>query len=344
MDHTQPVDDAALKTVGVGILSFAHLHADGYAGCLAAMPDARLLAIADEDEARGQAAAKRYDADHVATAEALLARDDIQAVIICSENARHKELAITAAEAGKHVLCEKPLATTRADALAMIEACARHGVKLQTAFPVRFNAATIALRDAVRSGEVGQPLAVAARNPGIFPGGWFADPALAGGGAVIDHTVHVADALRWIFDAEFTEVYAEVSTRIYDIPVDDTGLLMLRMSNGLPVSLDTSWSRPANWPIWGGVTIDVIGEGGVLSLDAFNDNVQVVETQGPSHALVSTVASGDPEMVRAFVDAVKHDTPPLVTGEDGLKAVEVALCAYESARRGEPVACPDVLV
>ncbi len=332
------------EPVGVGIISFAHLHAEGYAGCLTAMPDVRLVAIADGDAPRGRDAAARYGAEYVPDVAALLAREDIQAVVICTENARHKEMTVAAAEAGKHVLCEKPLATTRADALTMIETCARHGVKLQTAFPVRFNAPTVALREAVRAGEIGQPLAISARNPGTFPGGWFGDPELAGGGAVIDHTVHVVDALRWIFDAEVVEVYAEVSTRIYDILVDDTGLLMLRLSNGLPVSLDTSWSRPANWPIWGGVTIDVIGEQGVLSLDAFNDNLEVVETRGPSHALLSTVASGDPEMIRAFIDAVKHDTPPLVTGEDGLKAVEVALCAYESARRGEAVACPDVLV
>ena len=332
------------EPVGVGIISFAHLHAEGYAGCLTAMPDVHLVAIADEDEPRGRDAAARYGAEYMPDVAALLAREDLQAVVICTENARHKEITVAAAEAGKHVLCEKPLATTRADALTMIETCGRHGVKLQTAFPVRFNAPTVVLREAVRAGEIGQPLAISARNPGTFPGGWFGDPELAGGGAVIDHTVHVVDALRWIFDAEVVEVYAEVSTRIYDIPVDDTGLLMLRLSNGLPVSLDTSWSRPANWPIWGGVTIDVIGEQGVLSLDAFNDNLEVVETRGPSHALLSTVASGDPEMIRAFVDAVKHDTPPLVTGEDGLKAVEVALCAYESARRGEAVACPDVLV
>ncbi|MBA2276969.1 MAG: Gfo/Idh/MocA family oxidoreductase, partial [Chloroflexia bacterium] len=268
--------------IGVGILSFAHGHAEGYVGCLTAMPDVRLGAIADEDETRGRAAAARYGAAYDRDAQTLLARDDIQAVVICSENARHKELTVAAAEAGKHVLCEKPLATTRADALAMIAACAHHGVKLQTAFPVRFHAATVALREAVRAGEVGQPLAISARNPGTFLGGWFGDPALAGGGAVIDHTVHVVDALRWIFDADVTEVYAEISTRIYDILVDDTGLLMMRLSNGLPVSLDTSWSRPANWPTWGGVTIDVIGENGVLSLNAFNDTVEVVETRGPT--------------------------------------------------------------
>lgn len=330
--------------VGIGILSFAHGHAYGYASVVNAHPHAKLLAIADENQERGQAAVTQFGGDYVPDYRGVLARDDIDAVIICSENSRHKELTIAAAEAGKHVLCEKPLATTRADGLAMIEACKKHGVMLQTAFPVRFSAPTIALRDTVAAGVVGTPLAVAARNPGTYPGGWFGDPQLAGGGAVIDHTVHVADVLRWIFGAEFTTVYAEVSTRTHDIPVDDTGLLMLTMSNGLRVSLDTSWSRPDNYPIWGGVTIEVVGDQGVATLDAFNNNVSVIESRGPSNKLIPAVISGDPEMVSAFIDAVKHDTPVQVTGEDGLKALEVALCAYESAKRGAPVQCPDVLL
>jgi predicted dehydrogenase len=330
--------------VGIGILSFAHGHANGYAAVVNAHPYATLVAIADEDAERGQAAAEQFGGDYVADYHDVLARDDIDAVIICSENSRHREMTVAAAEAGKHVLCEKPLATSRADGLAMIAACQKHNVKLQTAFPVRFSAPTIALRDAVVAGVVGTPLAVAARNPGTYPGGWFGDPTLAGGGAVIDHTVHVADVLRWIFGAEFTTVYAEVSTRTHDIPVDDTGLLMLTMSNGLRVTLDTSWSRPDNYPIWGGVTIDVVGDQGVVSLDAFNNNVRVVESRGPSNKLIPAVISGDPEMVSAFIDAVKHDTPVPVTGEDGLKALEVALCAYESARRGAPVPCPGALM
>ena len=324
--------------VRLAMISFAHGHAEGYAACLTEIPYAELVVVTDDDPERGRDAAARHGADFEPDLNAVLSRDDIDAVVICSENVHHARHTIAAAEAGKHVLCEKPLATTVEDAQAMIDACEKQGVKLQTAFPVRFNAATVALREAVRAGQIGTPLAVTARNPGTCPGGWFVRPELSGGGAVIDHTVHVVDVLRWIFDAEVTEVFAEIATRIHDIPTDDTGLLMMRLSNGIPVSLDTSWSRPANWPTWGGVMIDVIGEEGVLSLDAYRDIIEVAEIRGPSLTWKSSEVSGDPEMVHAFVDAVRDDTPPQVTGLDGLRAVEVALGAYESARRGEPVA------
>jgi predicted dehydrogenase len=325
------------KTVRVAMLSFAHGHAFGYAGVLARMPGVEIVAIADDDAERGKRAAGQYGAAWVADYREVVAREDIDAVVICSENARHKEMTIAAAEAGKHVLCEKPLATTVEDAQAMIDACARHGVKLQTAFPVRFNASIVALRDAVRAGRIGTPLVISARNPGTCPHSWFVDPELSCGGAVIDHTVHVVDVLRWMFDAEVTEVYAEVDRRIHDIPTDDTGLLMMKLSNGIPVSLDTSWSRPTNWPIWGGVTIDVIGETGVLFADAYNNNLEIAEVRGPSYGWNAVEHTGDPEMVTAFIDAVRNDTEPLVTGLDGLRALQVALCAYESAKRQQPV-------
>lgn len=327
----------AQKTVRVAMLSFAHLHAYGYAGVLTSMPGVELVVIADEDAERGKAAAEQFGTEWVAGFHDALSRDDVDCVVICSENVRHKELTIAAAGAGKHILCEKPLATTVEDAQAMIDACTQHGVKLQTAFPVRFNASIVGLRDAIKAGAIGQPLVISARNPGTCPGSWFVDPALSGGGAVIDHTVHVVDVLRWIFDAEVTEVYAEIDTRMHDIPVDDTGLLMMKLSNGIPVSLDTSWSRPTNWPIWGGVTIDVIGETGVLFANAYNNNYEIAEDRGPSYSWQSVEATGDPEMVEAFIDAVRDDTAPLVTGEDGLRALQVALCAYESAEKKAPV-------
>lgn len=328
---------ANTDVVRCAILSFAHGHAYGYAGVLAALPDAQLVAIADDNEERGRAAAELLGSEFAADYHDILARDDIDAVIICSENLRHREMTLAAAEAGKHVLCEKPLATTMEDAEVMIAACDRAGVKLQTAFPVRFHAAAVAFRDAIRTGQVGTPLAVIARNPGTCPMSWFVDPDLAGGGAVMDHTVHVIDVLRHIFDAEVTEVFAEADTRMYDIPVDDTGLVMFRMSNGLRGSLDTSWSRPGNWPIWGGVEIEVIGEKGALRLNAFNDNLEVAEIDGPSYTWQSVEHSGDPEMVSSFIQAVKHDEPVQVTGEDGMRAMQVALAAYESVRSAAPV-------
>ncbi len=331
--------------IGVGILSFAHVHAPGYAACLRRTPGVELAAIADDDAARGRAAVARFGGDFHADYRELLARDDIAAVVITAPNALHRELTLAAAAAGKHVLCEKPLATTRADGLAMIAACREAGVKLQTAFPMRFSAPAIALREAVRGGAIGTPLAVMATNPGRMPAGWFSDPALAGGGAVMDHTVHVADLLRWIFEREITRVYAEIDTRLHPgIAVDDVAMLLLELDGGLPASLDPSWKRLATWPIWGGVTLQVVGDRGVVAMDAFAQNLQHFDERDGRYTLVPWAGGeADLGLVGAFIAAVRDDTPPPVSGEDGLRATEVALCAYESARRREPVACPGAL-
>jgi predicted dehydrogenase len=330
--------------VKVGIISFAHGHAHGNARCLAQIPDVELTAIADDDETRLRDAIAQYGGDPYLDYRDLLARDDITAVIITSPNGHHHEHVIAAAQAGKHVLCEKPIATTHTDGLAMVAACREHNVKFQTAFPVRFSAPAVNLRRLVHEGAVGTPLAIKATNPGRYPGGWFGDPALAGGGAVMDHTVHVVDLLRWIFETEITSVYAEIDTRLHPgLPVDDVGTVMLTLGNGLIASLDPSWSRPKTFPTWGGLTMDVIGDRGVISMDAFSQNLQVVEDRGPTHLSVPWAEGGDLPMISGFLDAIRTNTDPPVTGEDGLRALEVALCAYESAKRHEPVACPDVI-
>ncbi len=329
-------------TLQIGIISFAHEgHAASYARCLTAIPGVALAAIADDNTERGQRYATQFGTAYYPDYHDLLARDDIRAVIICSENARHCEMVLAAAAAGKDILCEKPLATTQADGAAMVAACQEHGVKLQIAFPMRFSPPTIALRDAIHSGAIGTPLMVKATNPGSMPPGWFRDPTLAGGGAAMDHTVHVADLLRWIFSREITQVYAEIDARMHPgEATDDLGLLILDLEGGMTASLDASWSRAKSWPTWGGLTMEVIGDKGVLALDAFIQNLQLYSDITNNYRLVPFTGGGDPGLVQAFVAAVRNDTAPVVTGEDGLKALEVALCAYASAQQHAPVACP----
>ncbi|MCA9834018.1 MAG: Gfo/Idh/MocA family oxidoreductase [Thermomicrobiales bacterium] len=322
------------KTVKVAMLSFAHQHAIGYAMVLNALPDVEITVIADEDADRGQHWAQTFNTQWVASIDEALAMD-VDCVVVCSENVHHKTMTIAAAKAGKHVLCEKPLATTVDDATSMIAACEEAGVQLMTAFPVRFNASILALKDAVHSEHFGETLTIAARNPGTNPGQWFVDPALSGGGAVIDHTVHVVDVLRFIYGAEVTEVYAQSGNKLAGGVSDDTGLLMFKLSNGVPVSLDTSWTRPSNWPIWGGVTLDVIGEFGVLFANAYNNNYDLAETTTPSYTWQPVEHTGDPEMVSAFIDAVRNGTDVPVTGTDGLRALEVALAAMKSAESNQ---------
>lgn len=324
-----------------GLLSYAHVHAPGYAAAIAGLPEADLVAIYDDNPARLSEATERLGVSGHQDAAELLGRDDIDAVLIMAENAKHRGLTEAAAAAGKHVLCEKPLATSRNDGLAMIAACERADVGLGVVFPMRYNQSAILLREIVRSGEIGEPLAIKATNPGRVPPGWFTDPALSGGGAVMDHVVHVADLLRWIFETEIEKVYAEVDTLLNPgMAVDDVGLLMLTLSNGLTASLDASWSRPRRWPTWGGLTIDVIGDRGVAAMDAFNATITLVEDSGPRHELLAWGDGSDVELIRGFIQAIERGETPPISGVDGLRATDVALCAYQSAASGAPVTCP----
>lgn len=326
-----------------GIISFAHMHAYSYARALGEIPGVTLSGIADPDADRGKAAAAQYKTVHYADYHELLAQD-IDAVIVCSPNADHKEHAVAAARAQKHILCEKPIATRVADAQAMIDAATQAGVVLQTAFPVRHSDAVRQLKATVEQGKLGEILAINGTNHGKMPPGWFLDPAQAGGGAVMDHTVHVADLIRWIFKSEFTEVYAEVDTLLHDVNIDDCGMLTMQLASGVICSLDTSWSRPDTFTTWGDVTMQVIGTKGVASLDAFRQAGMVyVASSNPSGGSVYEHGWSndiDKAMIQAFIKAVKGEPNDGASGYDGLKAMEVALAAYESAKRTAPVALP----
>ena len=181
-------------TIRIGMLSFAHMHAYSYAACLKQIPGVELVGIADDDPARGQEMARRFGTRFSASAEALL-DEKLDGVILCAENARHRSLTELAAPHTPHILCEKPIATTLADAQAMIETSAAHGTRLQIAFPVRFSPPVQRLKAILDEGTLGRIYSVKTTNHGRMPGGWFVDKALSGGGAVIDHTVHVIDLL-----------------------------------------------------------------------------------------------------------------------------------------------------
>ena len=146
-------------------------------------------------------------------------------------------------------------------------------MRLATAFPCRYSPAFGRLRAQVQAGAIGEVLAIRGTNRGRMPGGWFMDRALSGGGAVIDHTVHVADLNRVLLGREATEVYAEIGSGFYHQEWDDTGFLTIGYDGGVFATLDTSWSRPKTYPTWGDVTMQVVGTGGVLDMDMFAQNL-----------------------------------------------------------------------
>ncbi|HYK98378.1 MAG TPA: Gfo/Idh/MocA family oxidoreductase [Candidatus Acidoferrales bacterium] len=313
----------------VGLISFAHVHAAGVAATLQALDQVEFVGVHDEDAARGSAAAAARGVAWHARLDALLAASD--AVVITSTNADHRRYTEAAAARGVHVLSEKPLATTIADARAMIEACRRAGVQLGTAFPVRGSPAVIALRDAIGSGLLGRVLAVRATNPGQYPGHWFGDRTAAGGGAVMDHTVHAADAIRWLLADEITRVHAEVGSFIYGLDVEDCGLLTLDLASGAFASIDSSWSRPKTFPTWGGVTLHVVGENATVDVDVFRQALTHYDDHAGHTRLVGWGDDLTARMIADFVDAILEGRPVPIDGEAGLRALEVALAAYRSA-------------
>ena len=326
-------------SVRVGIVSFAHVHAPPYAAALAGLDAVDFVGIADDDAARGRDAADRFGVRFFEEARALF--EAVDAVVVCSENRSHGEDAISAIESGVHVLCEKPLATSVEDALAMIRASRTAERQLRTAFPVRHLPAIVRAREILRSGGVGRVLAINATNHGQIPGGWFLDPEASGGGAVMDHTVHVADLLRWMLDVEAGSVYAEVGSFFGAGGLDDGAILTLGLeggplAHGTFATVDPSWSRGDGFPTWGDVTLRITGTAGVLDVDPFARHLTSFDHEDRTTSWAYTGEDMNALMLEGFLRGVAEDDPAGASGIDGLRALEIVLAAYGSGRSHEP--------
>jgi UDP-N-acetylglucosamine 3-dehydrogenase len=326
-------------SVGVGIVSFAHVHAPPYASVLSSLQAAEFVGVADDDASRGREAADRFGVRYFDDARALF--DAVDAVVVCSENRNHARHTIAALESGVHVLCEKPISTTVEEARAMIRASSVSGRQLRIAFPVRYLPAVRQAKEIVRSGAIGRVLAVNGTNHGQIPGGWFLDPDLAGGGAVMDHTVHVADALRWMLGTEVRSVYAEIGSFFGAEGTDDGAILTLELeggaiADGAFATIDPSWSRGEGYPTWGDVTLRITGASGVLDVDAFAQHLTTFDHEAGNTSWTYTGDDMNVFMLEDFLRGVAEGSPAGAGGVDGLRALEIVLAAYRSGEDSEP--------
>ena len=324
-------------TVSVGVLSAAHTHVDDYAANLDERGDVEFAGIVDEDPERGRETAERHGAEYVADVDGFLERVD--AGIVCSPNADHREWIERAAAADVDVLCEKPLATTVEDARAIVDRWRGSNVLVGVAMPLRFFESARRAKAALRAGRIGSVRAVSGTNRGKMPGGWFSDPELSGGGAAMDHTVHIVDLVAYLTGETVTEVYAELETRLHDIPVEDVNVLSMELSDGTPFLLDGSWSKPDSWHTWGDATVELTGTDGTVAVDYTDQSIVHTPASGPDAGVNHVLHGTDTTeaLIGDFVDAVRNDREPMTTPDEGLQAVAVVEAAYESAESGEPV-------
>jgi predicted dehydrogenase len=331
------------EPVGVAVLGCAHRpHAWSYARALATSPSTRLVGVHDPDAALGHSVADDVRAPYVAVAEDLVASPEVEAVVVCSPTALHRRDVELAARHGRHVLCEKPLATTVEDGEAMVRGTAAAGVQLHTAFVSRLLPAVRRVKAAVGTGDIGQVVGIRAGNRGRPPlpphyPPWITTRAQSGGGALIDHSVHLTDLVRHVTGQEVAWVAAETGSLLWGTDVEDCALLSLRLTGGAVAGLDPSWSVPAGNPWDYDFFLEVLGTHGSVEIDDVSESLQLVSSRaGGGLRLVGFGEDADRSLIETFAASVRAGEvlAPCADGEDGLRALEVALAGYRSAVDG----------
>lgn len=328
----------------IGILGVAHLHVDSYIVELREA-GADVVGVFDSDEERASSWGERFGTRAYPNIDSVLA-EGLDGVLVCSETLFHLELVSAAARAGVAVFCEKPLGVSPEDSRAIVDVCRENDVTMMVALPTRMSPVVGRVRRMVADGELGTIRSFSGMNQSVMPmreRSWFVDKRLAGGGAIMDHVVHLADAATWILDEEPESVYA-VSNRIMHsdvVAVETSGLVMVQYPDGAFASIDCSWNRPLNYPKWGGLSFSIVGDGGTVDVDSGRQEL----TQFGGDQKYSWVPFGinvNRLLILEFLNAIEEERLPLITGEHGLSASRVALAAMQSLATGQPVMMADI--
>jgi 1,5-anhydro-D-fructose reductase (1,5-anhydro-D-mannitol-forming) len=333
------------QPVKVGLLSFAHVHATAYARILQDRADVELLTTdpgphPGGEGPRGRDLAQALGVAYVESREELYAWGPA-AVVIAAENTARPALVVEAAAHGSSILTEKPLATTDDDAASLTRLVTTGSTQLVLALPVRHASDFARLQQAYQDGELGEIVAVQAVNTAQLPRerGWFTDEALAGGGALMDHLVHVADLVEQLTGERAVSVTAAGHSLLHPHvgSVETAGLASIRYSSGMIVSVDCSWSVPESAPTWGGLSLHVVGTRGVVDVDFFRPRLRGSTRRSGLPLELPYGEDLDAVLIDRFLAVVRGQVPAVPDATGGERAVALITAAQESARSGRTV-------
>jgi len=337
--------------LGAGFISDIHLE------CYHRfIPEAEVVAVyARNAEKAKNFAAKHHIGKWYTDVDALINESGCEIIDICLPNFLHADACIKAAKAGKHIIIEKPLAVTLEEADAMIDACKKAGVKLMYAEELCFAPKYERVRHLVKEGAVGEVYMLKQSEKHSGPHtDWFYDVNLAGGGVLMDMGCHAMEWFRWMLgNAKAKSVYASMSTVYHKERTkgEDNSIVIIEFENGVTAVAENSWAKH------GGMDdrSEVHGTGGVIYADLFMGNSAISYSKhGYGYAMEkadTTVGwsftvfeeafnQGYPHELQHFVDCVRNNKEPLVTGEDGRVVLEILYAAYASAGQGKKIMLP----
>lgn len=345
--------------IGVGVIGCGGIAQVAHLPAYYELPDVEIVAVAAPSQARTEKVARKYGAKAWYTdGHTLLKRDDIDAVSICTPPELHAEFAIGAAEAGKHVLVEKPLSTSLKDAEEMIRAARKNDIILTTGFMKRFDPGFIKVKEVLEEGIIGRPNFVRLYSQvtdfyyqylkDITFGGYIekeekrepssiskAKQKIKGLGALINIAIHYIDLLRWLI-GDFDRI---VNCHVWDIVdgIERNALAFFEMDKGVKAVLECIGGRSVNWK----EEMTIHGSKGIL----YTDSPFIYFRNLPTQPILYTgdAPLGKPlsvlhkdkfvEEIRHFVECARGEKKPLITGEDGKKSLEVIIGCYQSAER-----------
>lgn len=340
-----------MKKVGFGVIGTGIVGGAWHAHVYHHLPQAELVAVCDLNAQRAGEIAERYDVSQVYTDyRDLLARADIAAVSIATPDFAHREIAVAAAKAGKHILVEKPLATTVEDAEAILQAVEEAGVTLMVDFHNRVNPAFVTAKQSVAAGELGEIQYIYARlsNTTFVPTqmlSWASQSS-----ALWFLASHTLDMSCWLLDDQPKRVYAVSRSGVLQslgVDTQDFHVAIVEFERGAVVTLENCWILPETEPNVFNLKLQILGSDGVMYLNTSDNRtvekytragVSLPDTLGFTLDANSARLSGFVlEAIARFVDAVVDGAPVLASGAEAALVTRALTAIEASARTGQPV-------
>ena len=317
--------------------------------------NAALVAVMDVDETRAKEVSNKYKVKYYLKERDLLNDKEVDAVYIATPVHLHAEQTLLAAEAGKHVLCEKAMALTTEECQDMIDVCHSNKVKLGIGLMMRFHTYNRKAREMVAEGLLGKIVLGRAQLSCWYPpieGAWRQDPKLGGGGSLIDMGSHCIDLLEFILKSRVTQVCCLTDCLAHDYPVEDSATVLLRFENGAQGMADSFFSIPdassKNRLEVYGTKGSILAEG-TLGQAATGEMTAYLEKGEKGYEANQERVTSSMEKIELtpinmyqaevehFSDCIEKDLEPTISGQDGLWSQRVVLACYESAKTGNTV-------
>ena len=303
-----------------------------------------LVVVADIEPDKAKLIAQESGCQAVTDWHAVVSRDDVDVVLVCTPTNTLALISIAAMKNGKHVLCEKPLARSPQEAKQMVDVAQAHNVRLKTGFSLRHHPGIRKARELFDSGIIGELDFIRCRyghgGRPSYDKEWRTNPEIVGGGELLDQGVHAVDLFRW-FMGDFNQAMGFVATRFWDIaPLEDNAFALFQTETGQIASLHASWTQ------WKNIfSFELFGQEGYILVEGLGGNY------GTEHMIlgIRSPLSRPPKEERfefrgqdrsfyeewqEFITALGQNCEPLANGYDGWQALRMAHAIYESSRKG----------